>query len=240
MRPTAQTPAAVRAAITADVDAELSRVHAAEAEHREALAAVRREADEIRAEHKDATLAARLAMQPAPPLPPLPDGREIRDSMGVLTRTRTELGHRREQALAAGLPQVMAAWQSARPGLDERARAIAAAAEVLAREYADWWTLVREVRRADEHKDPNQVIRNGPSERMRPRPTPADVLTASAGVDLCGVLSASTSRTPVTGKAADGSSREVRLPASEPVGADDVDAGRFGHFLSKVTSSDHG
>lgn len=179
--------ATLRAMVLADVEAEGQRVRAAEAEHRAALTQLATEAAQLRAEHDKAAAAARATYAAAPPMPELPDGQPHRDALHALLRARAALTTRRVQILAAALPEIVLAWDAARPLLDERAREIATQATALAEEYAAWWRLLRDARRANETSDPNKRVRNGPSERMRPRPTAVDVLAAATGIDLCGV-----------------------------------------------------
>lgn len=228
-----QTPGEIRAEILAEVMAENERLNEAKAGHRRVLAELRAEVDRLRAEHDVAVKEARRTLQAAPPAPELPDGQEHRNAITSIEWAQGELTGRRTRALADAAPDVSARWQATRAVLDERARAIAAEAEALAREYAAWWSLLSEVRGAEEQRNPNRIIRNGPSTRMRPRPTAASVLDAANGADLCGVLSMHVTRTPVTGAASDGSGRAVADPGPERV-ASDADGSRFGSFLSKV------
>ncbi len=119
-------------------------------------------------------------------MPELPDGQPHRDTLQYLMRARDVLAARRVEILADALPTIVQAWDAARGPLDERAGEIARQAAELAEEYACWWRLVRDARHAAEQPTLTRGrIRNGPSERMRPRPTAHDVLTAAAGVDLC-------------------------------------------------------
>lgn len=180
------TAAELRGRIEAEADAEDARLKAATAEHQAALAEIRRRNDKIRADHAVAATAARDALKPVPRFPELEDGLEHREALFVIQSRRAANGERRTQLVRDALPDIEAAYRDARDSLDERARRIAADAEALAAEYAGWHGLLQESRRANETTPQGRVV-NGPSERMRPRPTAGDVLAAAAGVDLCGV-----------------------------------------------------
>lgn len=192
--------AELRTEILAPTDAEAARLDAAEATLYAALAEIGRGNDQTRADHKAAAEAARAALQPVPPMPELDDGRPQRDAIAEIIRARSGLETVRLGSLADALPRVVSAWHDARQHLDGRAREIADAAEALAGEYAAWWSLLHDARHAEETHDPNHRVSNGASERMRPRPAAPSVLEAAAGIDLCGVLSAHTTRSPITGK----------------------------------------
>lgn len=131
--------------------------------------------------------------------------------MHRLLRAREALIARQVEILAAALPEVVRAWDTARPGLDARAREIATEANSLAESYAAWHRLLSEVRRAAEQDRGAGRIRNGPSTRMRPRPTASDVLLAALGVDLCapGPNDGDVRAMLVSGQLDDGSNRVV-------------------------------
>lgn len=194
-----RTAAELRDAILAEVHAEAAALEAAAAEHHAALAELRRENDQIRADHALVVLAAHEALRPIPRLPELADGLEHREALHAIAGRRDANSQRKTETLKEALPGITAEWEAARAALDDRARKIAVQAEVLASEYAGWWELLQEARRAAEHS-PDIRTHNGPVERMRPRPDPADVLLAAQGVDLCEVQPAFRSASLVTGE----------------------------------------
>jgi len=206
------TAAELRAVVLAEVEVEEDVIRAAEVEHRAALADLDREATEIRAAHDRAAALARAEYAAIPPLPELPDGQPHREALHELMRARDALGPRRTEALATALPAIVRAWDAARAPLDDQAREIAGEAAALAEEFATWHRLLRDARKAAEQPTSTRGrIRNGPSERMRPRPTSGDVLAAAAGVDLCGAgpTDADVRVQLVTGRLDDGSGRVV-------------------------------
>ena len=196
----AKTPTAaqVRDTILADVHAEAEALEAAKAEHHAALEEIRSRNDKIRADHAVVVLAAHEALKPVPRLPQLDDGLEQREALYLITERRDANNERRRETLKAALPEIETAWRAARAVLDDRAHKIATEADALSTEYAGWWELLQEARRAAEYS-PNIRAHNGPAERMRPRPSPADVLVAAQGTDLCGPQPAFRSASLVTG-----------------------------------------
>jgi hypothetical protein len=197
----AKTPTAaqVRDTILADVHAEAKALEAAKAEHHAALEEIRSRNDQIRADHAIVVLAAAEALKPVPRLPQLNDGLEHREALYLIRERRDANIARRRETLKAALPEIETAWGAARAVLDDRAHKIAAEAELLATEYAGWWELLQEARRAAEYS-PDIRAHNGPADRMRPRPIPSDVLVAAQGTDLCGVQPAFRSASLVTGE----------------------------------------
>lgn len=194
-----RTAAQVRDSILADVHAEAEALEAAKAQHHAALAEIRRENDQIRADHAVVVLAAHEALKPIPRPPELADGLEHREALYAIAARRDSNRQRKSETLKDALPEIAAAWEVARAALDDQARKIAAEAEVLAAEYAGWWALLQEARRAAEYS-PDTRAHNGPAGRMRPRPRPADVLIAAQGVDLCESQPAFRSASLVTGE----------------------------------------
>lgn len=197
---TPKDPFELLAQITAEADAALERINQAQERHRSALAEIRRQADQVRVDHKAASRAARRDLTAVPPMPELPDGQAHRDALRELVHLRSDVAARRRAALAAALPDVMDAWAEAKPKLEAKARDIVQPVEELAETYVGWWSLLRVCRQAGEGADPTARITNGPSTRMRPRPEPQDVLLAAAGIDLCSVRPFRTRPAPVTGE----------------------------------------
>jgi hypothetical protein len=188
-------PQDVRARVLARVIARRREHDRAEVAAKAESLALHERAERMRNQWAADCDVARAKHAALPPQPVLPDDSGFTDLLHRLVRERPALLDAEHAALAAGAPEVEAAWQDARAALDARAVALLGQIEALAGEYQQWWTLVYEARTAGERADPNVRALDPPSGRMR-RVDVAAVLAAGAGADVCAAGPVLTARAP--------------------------------------------
>jgi chromosome segregation ATPase len=194
--------AELRAQILAEVDAERQRLDEADRQVHAEIDAVLTANQAAQDQYDEAVRQAVAEHRSGPGQVQLQSIDSQRDALYRIRQAKSALLPTRRVALAEAAGQVEDEWQAARAGLDARARKLADQAERLAGEYREWWRLVREVRESVERRNPNLIVVNGLSTRMRPEPDTAAVVTAAAnGVDLCAAFLVHSRVEPVTGRA---------------------------------------